>query len=330
MPQLCRVPSRVAPADRAAADSRRLGADRSRPHRRVRPLAARRFHRVGRDRSRRRRGPSGPRQRAHASRAVVDARPHSARPTTFRRWIRVGHRAEARRSTRARDEIGARHRRGGRRGARRGTAVVGDITNTLATSARARRARHGGRRVPRADRVQGGGRRAARRRGAASALQNAAGAAELCGTRWRRMRRTRSRRRCSARFGPRLRQRSVRAVQRAPRRVGGRDRVSAERHRTVARAARGAGRVGSVVGRAGAARSSISIGWAFSTSACSSCTACSSMPAELRGWSRGRDARHLSAQQRPHRRRRAADRRVLRVRACASRSAPTASPARPI
>ena len=55
--------------------------------------APRRFHRARRNRSRRRRGPAGPRQRPHPSRAVLDARPHSG-DRRFRELDPHDHRAE--------------------------------------------------------------------------------------------------------------------------------------------------------------------------------------------------------------------------------------------
>ncbi len=67
---------------RRGTDSRRLGHRRSRPHRRARPPGGERRH--GGRRAWRRRADAGPRQRAHASRALVPARSGHALVVIYR------------------------------------------------------------------------------------------------------------------------------------------------------------------------------------------------------------------------------------------------------
>ena len=238
-----------------AADPRRLGRGRSRPHRGARAIGRARACRrtaTPRSRSRRRRGPARPRQRAHASRAVVPARRGPAGVRRSSTWIR----GVMARGAGSADPDGAAdpRRRSSGRSTRRsacGTALVGDISNTLVTFDAARRAA----RSPAVVfyeliRLQ---RRRSRRRSSTHARRRDRRARRrpiACASAWPRTRRTRWRR-CVLRAIRRGdRSRSVRAVQRASGGVGRGGRVHPHRRRAVAGAARGARRLGSGVGGA--------------------------------------------------------------------------------
>jgi hypothetical protein len=124
---------RLDPADRRAADPRRLARCRSRPRRRARiGRAARARRRRARSRSRRGRDAARPGQRAHAPRAVVSAR-RGAAGVAVRHLDsrRDGGAAAASRSARRRDP--RRGRRALDEAVACGTAIVGDISNTLVT-----------------------------------------------------------------------------------------------------------------------------------------------------------------------------------------------------
>ena len=308
-----------------AADPRRLGRGRRRPDRRVgRAPAPPAPDGAASRRSRRVRDPARPRQRAHPSRALLAARPGAAGRVDVDAWV-AALIALRRAACRIPTQPNRRRRRRASREARAaGTALVGDISNTLVDRSHRCATAACRRRVPRAARVQrdrsgtrSRGGRAARidaldagRAGvrveprAARAVLGVAGAVQAIA---RRAARTRVR-------------------QRPPRRVARGSRVPARRQRAVARAARGARRVEPGVDAARLrARSSTSTTFGLLNDAAAGRPrrAAHRRGAGAAGGGR-RDARHLSAQQpldgRRQRRRSSGSTRP----ACASRSAPTA------
>ncbi len=120
-------------------------------------------------------------------------------------------------------------------------------------------------------------------------------------------------------------------IERAPRRIGGRDRVPATMGRARTGLLEDIGKVGSVLGASrSAAQLSTSIEWGFSTTDCSSCTACTSAPAISSALPRRarRSSRALAATSARERARRPSASSSSRV--CASPSAPTVLRACPI
>ena len=136
------------------------------------------------------------------------------------------------------------------------------------------------------------------------------------GRAWPRTRRIRWRRSCFAPFGRTSTRDPFAPVQRAPGRVGRGSRIHSDGRRTVARAARGPGRVGSGTGRRRrSARCSTSTSAGFSTRGCSPCTACRCRRPTWRDCrARGTTLVTCPRSNVAHRRGRAADRGVLRVR----------------
>ena len=202
-----------------------------------------------------------------------------------------------------------------------GTALVGDVTNTLAAYEPLADSGLGGRGLPRAARVRRGGSRADRRRRAGRA-RRADAARRGCGRRSCRTRRTRCRRRCCGRSRARAGDAPISVhLGESPRRSSSSATAPGRGASCSSSSARGTtgweppacgpveylDRLGLVTGRAarGARRAAHGRG------------------ARAPGGGR-RDGRDLSAEQSVDRRRRAADRALLRARACASRSAPTA------
>ena len=128
------------------------------------------------------------------------------------------------------------------------------------------------------------------------------------------MRRTRSRRWCSRPFAAQSTP-GRSAVQRASLGVDRRSRIHQNRRRTVAILPRGRRRVGSRVASARWIAGPVSRRVRIPERSVLAVHGVQMTRVGSRASRRSRrDARHLSAQQRPHRRRRAADRRVLRVR----------------